>query len=433
MKFSNDDYGLAAYFEFLTVEIHRCSGSPSVNGSHLEVHSPPQRSSHYQVSKNEQYMYGSSIKHWFEKITSINTSNTTRKTCWRVKEGVPLCPGERLDSARLVISIPILLIIEAPEDPDPSSFLKFRNLPPWDFPPTLTPSSITKTEAKQRGITYDLIGLGLFSQDSHHFIARYIDKKTSQIYTYDSMKNKGFAVLEKEAKLATHIAGHVQANIPPTFAPSLAVYLLHGGTNAQQAFYETQTQTCSKKFNLRFSSVKLSLLPDVTYHGHDCAIELEQHRKKGLKEYVSKRQTGPAEPESSEHEGEDPVSSNASPPALDDGPESEEETIPHRKPALSSINTNPDLPQPSTPDSPPDSPFNIKCCCGLEGDGNVYYDEKDGEAVQCTECECWSHIACQKNGWASKLRLKEAYFCDFCQVRVPGMAHLEKFRAADRR
>jgi hypothetical protein len=148
--------------------------------------------------------FDSSIRRWFENFTatSINTRYTPRDgTCWRVKDGVPLCSGKREDSPRLVISIPVLLILEAPEDSDTNSSSKFKNLPPWDFPPTLTPSTITESEAKQRGITYDLIiasGLGLFSKVSAHFIARYADQE-SQIYTYDSMKNNGNAILEPDA------------------------------------------------------------------------------------------------------------------------------------------------------------------------------------------------------------------------------------------
>jgi hypothetical protein len=53
--------------------------------------------------------------------------------------------------------------------------------------------------------------------------------------------------------------------------------------------------------------------------------------------------------------------------------------------------------------------------------------------VLCAECEHWSHIACQINGRASKLRAKEAFICDFCQVRAPGMGKSEKERAAERR
>ena len=137
-----------------------------------------------------------------------------------------------------------------------------------------------------------------------------------------------------------------------------------------------------------------------------------------------------------------PVSSGAAsqPPPIVDGPESEEETIPLQrrgKPALiintETENTHREVSEPTAPDSPPDSPFNIKCRCGLKGDGNVYYDEMAGEAVLCTECEHWSHIACQRNGRASKLRAKEAFFCDICQVQAPGMGKSEKERASERR
>ena len=102
------------------------------------------------------------------------------------------------------------------------------------------------------------------------------------------------------------------------------------------------------------------------------------------------------------------------------------------KPALE-INTKIENTHATALNSPPDSPFNIKCRCGLKGDGNVYYDEMAGEAVLCTECEHWSHIACQRNGRASKLRAKEAFFCDICQVQAPGMGKSEKERASERR
>jgi hypothetical protein len=126
----------------------------------------------------------------------------------------------------------------------------------------------------------------------------------------------------------------------------------------------------------------------------------------------------------------DLVTSEASPPEIVDEPESEEETIHSGRITGLKIDTKTEI---TEAESPPDSPFKIKCRCGLEGDGNVYYDENEGEAVLCTECECWSHIACQTNGRASKLRAKDAFFCDFCQVRVPGMGHLDKYRASERR
>ena len=47
------------------------------------------------------------------------------------------------------------------------------------------------------------------------------------------MKNKGNAISEPDAMLATHIAGRVQVDIPPTYAPSLAIYHLHGGAHQE--------------------------------------------------------------------------------------------------------------------------------------------------------------------------------------------------------
>ena len=381
--------------------------------------------------------------------------------CWRVIDGVPLCPGKRQNSPWLVISIPILLIIETPEDSQTKSLSKFKDLPPWDFPPTLTPSMITKTEAKRKGITYDLIGLAFFSKVSQHFIARYVDKDSSQIYTYDGMKDKGNAIPDSEpdTELATHIqvANRIQAtsNIPPTYVPSLAIYHLRGGAEAQKAFYQSQTKVCEKMYKLRFSTDEPSTLPDVTYCGQECPIVADpgpHQKKKEMKEYLSKMQPDPSLESNKSPTLPLPLavagSSKTTPPILvSDQPESEEETTPairlpvHAKPGLK-INTETKITHSTSssprhgidsPKSPPDSPFNINCRCGLNGDGNIYYNEKEGEAVLCAECEHWSHIACQRNGRASKLRAKEAFFCDFCLVRAPGMGKSDKDHAAERR
>ena len=454
LQHSNGDYSLAGYFEFLTVEIHWCTGSPR-DGPHLEVHSPPRRTSYYQVSTDEQYIYNGSIRLWFEDFTSVkNNYTTSRDACWRVKDGVPLCSGKRQDSPRLVISTPVLLILEAPEDLDTKSSSNLKVLPPWIFPPSLTPSTITKSEAKRKGITYDLIGLGFFSEKYKHFIARYADRESSEVYTYDSMKNNGNAISDPEPDSATpiQVASRLQADIPPTYAPSLAIYHLRGGAVAQQAFYQSQTTVCGKRFNLQFSTTELSTLPDVEYCGQECPIPLDPgqpHKQKGLKEYVSKKRLETTASGRRLGNSEAPTDNNLNSVSLEalspaawapivDGPESEEDTVPlrhlHEKPT-GQLKINPKLEITHSPDldSPPDSPFNIKCRCGLIGNGNLYYDEKEGEAVMCSECGHWSHVACQRNGRASKLRAKEAFFCDICQVHAPGMGKSKKDCAVERR
>ena len=292
-------------------------------------------------------MYDSSIRLWFEGFTSIMTCYTSQDACWQVKDGVALCSGKRQDSPCLIISTLVVLIIEAPKDSDTKLSSKFKDLPPWDFPLTLTPSTITKSKAKQKGITYNIIGLGFFSRASKHFIIWYADKESSQIYTYYSMKNDWNAIPDPEptdTELPTHITSQVQANIPLTYAPSLAIYHLCGGADAQEAFYQTQTKACSKQYNLQFLTSRLSTLPNVMYCRKECPIELNHgpHQKpKGLKEYVSKKQLESKRPKPSGSKActdNNSVSSEASPPLqIVDGPESEAKTFlprPHRKPAL---------------------------------------------------------------------------------------------------
>jgi PHD-finger len=65
-----------------------------------------------------------------------------------------------------------------------------------------------------------------------------------------------------------------------------------------------------------------------------------------------------------------------------------------------------------------DSDFQMNCCCGVKGDGNLLYWADEGEAVQCDECKDWSHIACQRDGRASSLTSKESFVCDFCNLSI---------------
>ncbi|KAF4621743.1 hypothetical protein D9613_012157 [Agrocybe pediades] len=60
------------------------------------------------------------------------------------------------------------------------------------------------------------------------------------------------------------------------------------------------------------------------------------------------------------------------------------------------------------------SVFSLNCRCGAVGDG-YNPDENDGlDAIQCPICEEWSHIACQKNGRASRLHKNARFYCDSC-------------------
>jgi hypothetical protein len=97
-------------------------------------------------------------------------------------------------------------------------------------------------------------------------------------------------------------------------------------------------------------------------------------------------------------------------PALEDGPESEEETIPRR--AVEG------LARPDSQESLPDSEFDLNCRCGATGDGNIVYHQDDGEVVQCDECREWSHVGCQRDGRASDLPKKKTFLCDTCDPSI---------------
>ncbi|KAG2337932.1 hypothetical protein BDR05DRAFT_952287 [Suillus weaverae] len=69
----------------------------------------------------------------------------------------------------------------------------------------------------------------------------------------------------------------------------------------------------------------------------------------------------------------------------------------------------PSTQQPLPP--PPLTPeYKFYCRCGSREHGDL---QKESEvAIQCDNCEHWSHIACQRDGRASNLAKKEPFYCD---------------------
>ncbi|KAF8956009.1 hypothetical protein BDZ97DRAFT_1764147 [Flammula alnicola] len=304
------------YFQFLLVDIHECSGSPEIGGRHLEITAIPRHQTFLQVGASEsQYQKcGGNIAHYFEDFFSINKEPIPQRTCWRVREGETLCTGKREDIQGLVISIPVILTVEVANNdaPDTDDSLDNSDIQKWDFPPTLTP--LTQTDAEEHGIIYDLVGFALLTSNRTHFIARYASEDHSTIYTYDGRAHDGCPVQETNAKLSTHISGR-DIIIPKGSSVYQAFYFLRGGTQAQDIFFERQTQALRQKHPVTLSGSTLSKAISMMYHAADLT-RMDKKERYWMKDpyarqkikYISNTTKSTATYSRDSLESEDPIS-----------------------------------------------------------------------------------------------------------------------------
>jgi len=160
----------------------------------------------HQLGHTAHSAYQGDAAEWFRDFVSLDREHTRRKEgCWRAEEGIKKCHGRREDIQCLVVSLPVMLVLELGDE---SRSRELR----WDFPPTLLP--LTKHEADVDGIVYDLVGLALLSTPetdsgseeengflhNPHFIARYASADHSKIYTYDGTFHNGFRVKEPASR-----------------------------------------------------------------------------------------------------------------------------------------------------------------------------------------------------------------------------------------
>ena len=345
----------------LRVHTRTCTGSTTAP-PHFDITRNPTTKFWFDLTLPLHRQYKGNVAAWFQHDVTANPIPDACP-CWRKGNGTRPCRGTA-STAEIWISLPEVLIINVGDQDLDHPVI-------WNFPIQLHPS--TAKEMKQHGVVYEIIGRALHNPSSQHFIARFRDH-TGNIFTYDGMKNLGDAWQETEGTLKTHLEGG-SINAPSGFVTYTVFYRLMGGKEAQDWFQKDRWASLARIHHL----------------------EAKYNDGEGLVEITSTR-------------------SNVSPVSKDDcdwlptgrSYHNKQEYIFLQDPT----NSTPPPPSSTKPPSVTTSDFPFHCRCGISGDGNIISNSLP--AIQCHECENWSHISCQRAGRASGLAKKAKFQCDDC-------------------
>lgn len=319
----------------------------------------------------------------------------------------------------------------------------------WDFPSSVAPIKILPSDeddnmasSDQSAVTYDMVGRVFQRRSDGHFTARFTNPENSAVYAYNDLAHDGHALRMKNATLRTHLVGtDEKIYIPPGSCTAFVVYHLRGGTAAQKRIFEHQCTVIEDVHKVRVTYQRFGDLPTVSLNipqSRELADE-ERYWMSNPHSTVYRDYEQVSLPPSSVAEVVQKELGETEDPPILKPPAQPHPTVKSKKkkkltlklPAKSPKpslpwNFNDDLDEtepklPSTQDmSSPGrrsvSPFPFLCRCGAEGDGISLCN--DEEAVQCYDCERWSHLACQRNGWATKLMPRQKFICDHCNPLV---------------
>lgn len=432
-----DAYRIFAYFDLLSIQIKKCSGSSDIGGTHLQISNPCRRQNIHQLSMDNHMIYNGNVKKWWKDFLSLSRPGHPQEKCWREVNSVHLCPGKRQSTLDVVLSLPVMLVLEVADDAtwelDPA-----LQQPIWNFPSELPLS--TAAVSKRDGLIYDLVGIALISKGRTHFRAQFVSNGQTTVHAYDGMLHDGVTRLESpSATLKSHIAGKSPV-LPSGYSVYSAIYHLRGGCEAQEKFFRSRSLLVKKQHKIDISTNTLSTLPSLSYIGEDLEeLSIDRHwlpptsaTLRRTTEYVAPI----ALPAS-------PIALPASPTALPASPTTlpaSPTTLPGptEPPASTTYsaftNAFPVIPPLSNLSEPPLPPLDFaissiasdqvseeifQCRCGLNGNPDlVHRAEFDGPTLRCDLCRNISHIACQRDGRASELRARDQFLCDHCSAHT---------------
>lgn len=460
---------ILAYFMGYTVSLRSCA--PSDNLPHFQVSSSPRPVFYHQLHSLLNLKHDGSVSSWIKAVFATK-QRPDMVPCWRVAPAESDMVGsggihQACDTSASVftvhISLPILLLIDLNQEGGQE----------WNCADRIIISQKTK---QMPAVVYHLIARVFHSTTKCHYISRFRTNIGSPgrplIYQYDSMLHDGYAQEIPGGKLASHLAGRDSAiQVPPSFSTAVAVYQLHGGTSMQKGVLKTRLSQLSKDHQVQLSHGMISSLPTAKISldtpklrrvsdGDRYWLSETRRYTSGTSDYIWVEESAGSiktdglqdhgDPERKEDKrlatldsywtkdgkndaqwnvaidtntntGESVDISVVKPqsPSVDHVAHAEEENTPAGPTAnrLRSRETSPILHR-------EDSPLPFRCRCGASidesGDRGPAAAVYDGlEVIRCdhNDCRVWSHLSCQYQGRASKLRKNGTFFCDDCDPR----------------
>ena len=415
------------YFKSYRLCLRICDNPDS--SQHYQLNASASSRFWFQLSPDDFSDYKGKLGSWFNSMMSGNFK--AREGCWRSDEGSTYhCDGPS-NSTWITLCSPVLMFIE----------LGDSNPDEWELPTLLHPYKKKElTEEEQaHDPSYELIGRFFYqpSEDPEaagHWIGRFTEPLGNRIYNYDDCRDGGYTNRVKKGTISTHLSGKgSKIGIPAGFQTGVAIYRLRGGTSAQEVILQRQTNSL-KKLNISpTAALTLDTLIGASFTYTRPGIKninsqpwISKKRQHLFLDYEDITPSAAKPKRSSKTVTKKPTKplpgSKGLPHILDDE-ETDVETeavVPMAPEALKKLNTSapvltPPPPAPApvvAPPPPAPATVSVRCRCGFIGEVGLLQDGL--RKVQCSFCNNWSHVSCQRDGRADRMTPKTTFICDEC-------------------